>query len=552
MAHILNVPLEVVLQITSYLTTPEYGYLRRTCKQLEALLFGAFTKEFFSKRQFALVEFSIQALVDIAKSRLGPSLTHLIIHLEHPHNTVINSSSVEKAVQHNQYKAECVNHLEFISSGLDVDMLSDAIKHLPNLETIGMRDFHSLNRSRDGTLWHSHGCPTFVRKTQYRLAIPAPTIPYMGNYRGDRGSEYTSHVFLTILRAIGNAAVVGCNPKLTRIEVLLHTCQFPDQSFKIPDRFDDQISSVLSKLTTIFLDNLMEDEHQEPLFFVRDVGDKTEPARGVGYFLSRFLVKLSALEHLRLNFQSYKPRAVEHVLGWLADAKQDSTDPTANPVDSIASANVRLPLVTPLDMELTAPYAKASDSLPVYFPPAPYFPKLRALEIGMAVVQESQILAVFERYKSTLRRVGFHKTTLSCPVATKFNPWARLCNKMAKADLKLEMLGLSYVKQTSGGTPTRNGEVTFRGSRNKYVKIWRGSTFSRSIKDMIEDMESRWDDISDNADDDGLSTLLGSVAMFLLLLTTEAESMDDDEDDDDDDDDDDLDDDDDDDDNIVI
>ncbi|GAW12062.1 hypothetical protein ANO14919_014180 [Xylariales sp. No.14919] len=477
MAHLLNVPLEVLLQITSYLTTPEYGYLRRTCKQLEALLFGAFTKEFFAKRQFALIEFSIQALVDIAKSRLGPSLTHLIIHLEHPHKTVLHSISGEISVRENQYKAECLNHLEFISTGLDVDALSEAIKYLPNLETIGMRDFHSPNRSRDSTSWNSYGCPTFIQKTGLKLVIPS-SHPEPQSPTGERSSEYTSHVFWTILRAIGTATVSGSNPKLTRIEVLLHTCRFPDQSFKIPDRFNDQISSVLSKLTTIHLDNLSEDE---PLFAVRDTNGKDEPALGVGYFLSRFLAKVSALEHLRLNFQAYQPDSVDKLLGWLADAGQDPTDATAKHVDSLASAN-------------------ASDSLPVHFPPAPIFPKLKALEIGMATVQESGLLAVYGKYKSTLRHVSLHKTTLSCPVTTKSNLWAHLCNRMAKADLNLEMFGLSYVKQRSQGTYTRNGEVTFRGSKCKYVKVWRGSAFAQSIKDMTNKMDSRWD--PDNGADD--------------------------------------------------
>lgn len=206
MAPLLNVPLEVLLQITSHLTTPEYGYLRRTCKQLEALLFGAFAREFFSKRQFALVEFSLQALLDIAKSRLGPSITHLIIHLERPYTTRIPTRyagitrgqlpSGKIAAQANQYQAECIGHMEFMKTGRDVEMLSDAMKLLPNLETIGMRDFHSTQRSRDSTCWNSYGSPTFLQRTGHRLDLPLMT----------RGPEYTGHVFLTILQAIGNVA----------------------------------------------------------------------------------------------------------------------------------------------------------------------------------------------------------------------------------------------------------------------------------------------------------------------------------------------------------
>jgi hypothetical protein len=212
MASILNIPLEVLFQITSYLTTPEYANIRLTCKQLEASLFGAFAKEFFSKRQFALIEFSIQALVDIAKSRLGPSLTHLIIHIEHPsysawsRGLAADLARASNASAHNRYMAECMNHLEFISTGSDVDMLSDAIKHLPNLETIGMRDFNSKSRHRDNTDWKSYGCPTFKYETGATLQLPI--FSYRPAFDGSTDREpqyYTTHVFLTILRAIGNA-----------------------------------------------------------------------------------------------------------------------------------------------------------------------------------------------------------------------------------------------------------------------------------------------------------------------------------------------------------
>lgn len=199
---LLNIPLEVLLQITSYLTTPEYGHVRLTCKHLEASLFGAFKREFFSKRQFALMEFSIQALVDIAKSRLGPSLTHLIIHLESPPGIDSPRGIDDVSAQFNVYLTEFLNHNEFITTGTDAEMLTDAVKHLPNLETVGMRDFNSKTRSRDNTEWHSYGVPTLNARSGHPLHVPrsAHGVEYMR-----RHSRYTSHVFLTILRALARA-----------------------------------------------------------------------------------------------------------------------------------------------------------------------------------------------------------------------------------------------------------------------------------------------------------------------------------------------------------
>ncbi|KAI0106247.1 hypothetical protein GGR51DRAFT_177331 [Nemania sp. FL0031] len=282
MSGLLGVPLEVLLQITSYLTTPEYGNLRITCRQVEALLFGAFAREFFSKRQFALIEFSLQALVNIAKSRFGSSLTHLIIHVEHPYTQFGNPTDSSpfrlRAIKENRLRIERFNHMQFTTTGLDAEMLTEAITRLPNLETIGMRDFNSGSRHRDNTSWASYGCPTFLKEAG-PLALPGD------DHFRSCGPEYTSHVFLTILRAIGNAALDG----------LIAKARLP---------------------------------------YIHVEGDNGEIIPASGYFLSRFLARASSLEHLRLNFQKYEQSATEKVLLWLAGAR-------VNAIGSSASSNVR-------------------------------------------------------------------------------------------------------------------------------------------------------------------------------------------------------------------
>ncbi|GAP82549.1 putative F-box domain-containing protein [Rosellinia necatrix] len=481
MAYLLDVPLEVLLHITSHLTTPEYGYLRRACKQLEVLLFGAFAKEFFTKRQFSLTEFSIQALVDISKSRLGPSIEHLIIHLEHPHTAAYADATSairlgvapRTMVQYNQYYAESVSHTEFITTGLDVEMLSDAVKHLPNLETIGMRDFHSRNRHRDNTVWNSYGTVTLEKETGYKMELPYPTPSTLR-----RGPEYASYVFLTILRAVGNGVVSGSNPKLTRMEVLLHTCTFRDLSFKIPDRFDASISSALKRFNVILLDNLSE---ETGYFHAADSGDGTSSVLASGYCLSRFLAKASALQHLRLNFQKYSPQSTERFLLWLAGAGQNPTGTAANTMSSLASAN-------------------ASGSLPTHFPPTPQSWDLKRIDIGMASVTEDVLLSVYKRYKTTLRAISLHKITLLPPAHTKANLWAHLCNGMVKGELELEELMLSDIRQSLRGRLTRYGEVTFEG--NQRSKTWTGSAFSQAIKDITDEMVPSWNSGDSDADDD--------------------------------------------------
>jgi hypothetical protein len=64
---ILELPLEVLLNITSWLDTPSYGRLRLVCSVMEKNTFEAFAKEFFSTKQFMITTFSLQTLLDISR-----------------------------------------------------------------------------------------------------------------------------------------------------------------------------------------------------------------------------------------------------------------------------------------------------------------------------------------------------------------------------------------------------------------------------------------------------------------------------------------------------
>lgn len=81
-----SIPPEIIGNIVSsnILTTIDYGNLRLTCKHVETSLFDPWSREFFSKKQFMITEFSLQALVDISKSRLSTRLNHVIFGLERP------------------------------------------------------------------------------------------------------------------------------------------------------------------------------------------------------------------------------------------------------------------------------------------------------------------------------------------------------------------------------------------------------------------------------------------------------------------------------------
>lgn len=164
---ITNVAIEVLLQIAGNLTTPEYGNLRRTCKAMEAALFPYFSQEFFTKKQFMVSEFSLQALVDISKSRLSPSLVHVIIGLDQVVNEIRitpNHLSIPEYIKSNERAFNYNTTETFLSTAQDIEMLAEAFSNLSNLETVGLRDFYSVSRNRDypqQDRWRSYGVGTF-------------------------------------------------------------------------------------------------------------------------------------------------------------------------------------------------------------------------------------------------------------------------------------------------------------------------------------------------------------------------------------------------------
>lgn len=73
---LLEIPPELLLRISSHVSTVDLGNLRRTCKQVEKCLFRDFAREFFTVRRFMVEQVSLQTLLNIANHEtLGPHVT---------------------------------------------------------------------------------------------------------------------------------------------------------------------------------------------------------------------------------------------------------------------------------------------------------------------------------------------------------------------------------------------------------------------------------------------------------------------------------------------
>ncbi|KAK2033061.1 F-box domain-containing protein [Colletotrichum zoysiae] len=367
-----KVPLEVLLRISNLLNTTDLGALRLTCRSIEQSLFNTFMKEYFTKRQFMLTEFSLQTLVDISNSRLSDCLDHVIIGLNcfTRHYFPPGKEACEI-----RYREAQTHHSALLSSGLHLAMLTDAFRNLKNLRTVGIRDYNSKARGlRDGygAAWASYGATTLEKETEVNLF----RIPI------DEMQAYTNHVFISLFTALGNA---GARPKA--FELLRKGHGVPSDG-----AFDLFFTHYLIPKTVPVLQNL------ESFLCVVNVANgpfrTTAPVSGDtafsrlrhDYFLRLFLGHMPNLKHLRLNFShpGINSDAVDHFINWLG-----------TPVSSL-------------------PMPPVSDSqLPPPPPPPPVaFPHLEELNLGFVDVEPRRLVQLVRKLSPTLRRLTLWKLTL--------------------------------------------------------------------------------------------------------------------------------------------
>lgn len=442
-----SIPLEVLLQITSNLTTPEYGNLRRTCKHIEETLFSSFAREFFTKRQFMLTEFSLQALVNISKSRLSSSMKHVIFGLERPAMRQSLLGQTTEYIKENRARLEYLGHMSLLYANRDVEMLIETFSNLSNLATVGIRDFYSHSRNRDYplTAWKSYGASTYELETGLRLDSPRRLS---GMFLDQ--AEYCSRMFFILFYSLGKA---GSRPK--DFEVILRHSSLYDHAFNLPKYTDAIVQPVLDNLRILLLDLSAK---SAPFYInMHDV-----PTACPNYLLRTFLSRLPALEHLRLNFRFYEGDEMSNLLSWLSQ-----------PIPAGPSNTTTATLLP--------------DS------PSPIeFAKLSRLDIGMVTVEPEILIDIIEKHRATLRTLNLHKLLLLQKDPTKSsrgNLWANFLAQISKLDLKLTGLKMSELSQKS----QRNKKIrfiTFKDSRTGFgsVREWGGTNVQSCLKDFMANL----------------------------------------------------------------
>lgn len=174
-----------------------------------------------------------------------------------------------------------------LATGHAHTLLVRIFSKLPNLRTVGLRDYDGRGRERDGSnaRWRSYG---------WRLA------PF-----GDTPSDSPSALLPLILQALCHASATPEN-----IEVFLRRRQLPDYAFmSLEAHLEGKVAPLLSGLKRLLLSLDEKQSHALPI-----------DLDSAFYNLKVFLSQTPRLEHLRLNFGSENaslPKHGEKLLVWL-------------------------------------------------------------------------------------------------------------------------------------------------------------------------------------------------------------------------------------------
>lgn len=436
-----DLPLELLVHIiATYLSTEDLGSLRLTSRGLEQALFDTFAAEFFAKKQFMLSTFSLQALVDISKHpALSKVVKHVVIGLEQFHNTIIypdpDGSKLEK------YRKGQADQFVLLATGHDREMLSEAFRNLPNLETVGIRDYSAVGRVRDqDQKWRSYGVPTILKETGIRLQCTT-----RGHMDDTGDPRLSSRAFSMVLSALADASM----PQSINIEVILRSrgTGLAGFAFMVPEH--TKMQTVLPKLRTLLLTlNLCDNGPNAPILDAYGGARSAIMPIDTGFVMD-FLGRTSNLKHLRLNFQG-----------------------------GTGEEELLLSLSQPVSSSI-------------------FLPSLEQFDIGMIAVEPHVLLNILNRFSSTLRAVSFWKVSLkvsspyplSKSTSSAWNHFLREMSDMAGLNLERMSIGcLAQVHKNQSPLGVKFKSLDQAGTRPHVHSRDIKKDAQKSLKELIDDL----------------------------------------------------------------
>lgn len=484
---ILKIPLEILLRITHHLTTPDLGNLRLTSQHFYRSLDPTFIKEFFTTKQFMITDDSLQALIDISKSRLGCHLRRVNLGLDRFPD---NATRVADQSREARYYQLCANQFTLLQTGHHRDMLAEAFRNLKNMEDVVIRDFNSSKRRREGPYahWRSYGSTTVYEETGVRLTQGA-----IGVWHSDWMAQYGSQIFAAVLYALGKAEA---RPK--GIESMSragnHLRGF---AFNIPTYAEPLIHPVLNNLEKLHID-IDVSWGNTP---VGIVGNNATPRRAelADPMIRRFLLQCTNLKHLRINERGSGQQGIGLLLDWIGhDSNAPSpspSSPSTTPNQASGSSHVVAPVTTPVL--------------------SPTFSHLEELNLGSVSVEASAVLKIIRKFAKSLKRLELWKVTLCrrLPSDTsgglpKISFWTKFLAKLKDIpDLELHHLKFGVCTQQWYLRPSRD---TVQFDDRRAVVEYTGPDWKHFIEVMMPKIEVIWSQQDDESvseeeeDDDGV------------------------------------------------
>lgn len=441
-----RLPLEVLLRIAWHLPTPGLCNLRLTSRPIEQALSTSFIKEFFTIKQFMIHEISLKALIDISKSRMGPHLRSVHISLELVPSPRPPVDTRQKHRQSIRFHETC----QLWDTGAHRDMLAEAFRNLPNLESVVIRDFNSTRRSRDGWgyEWTAYGNKTLSRDIGIHLS-PSPRLTSFWNITSP--IEHVSKVFAAVITALGQA---GARPK--GIEVMSRNKnELEDSSFSFPSYLESTYLPVLQNLERLHLAmDFMRGPYSGSVF----PGDFV-PLEDLT-MLQKFLLKTTNLKDLRINVMGRDCEPLVVLLRWLAQQ----------------------------------PPAPGQPSLV----PLPTFP-LEEFSLGMLDVSWCRLVDLAKRFAPTLKSLVLWKITLVSDVddrherdlrdtQDKINLWSEMLQHL----IKVPGLELHHIKLGALNQRNKDSHYTSRihfGPGAHVLREYTGPDWRRFIQHVIQTVE---------------------------------------------------------------
>lgn len=459
-----SLPVELLTIVVAHLEWEDYAACRLTCRRIEAVLFSSFARDSFTTCRVMRTPESIQTLIDISKSRLGPFVKQLGVSTEVLRCTKSSRGSLPS--RPSQETSLTADQDAFISTGCDREMLTEALLNLQSVHLIQIRNVYGSTSYSMSTAPRDPSAKQRSLGLRKILLEQERMIEQAANRKLPTvlGDKYSARACLySILLALGKA---DARPKELEVTGNTGNVGFDCKAFHIPACISSSVIPVLEQLKNLVLS--------------LSPGTSVRPVRGLGlpgawppkistYDVRTFLQYTTQLQILDINFNCLENR-YDGFIEWLASVPSQATQGALpKPAPAIA------------------------------------FNCLQALSFHYIYgVHVQALLSVVRRFAPTLQNLYFHRVHLethlqgdqaSAPRAPG-SVWIEFLRSL-KIDLsdKLRYLHLTKVMETEyiglkHHTPRVPRNVTFAEGEKRYGSCsYSGPAMEQALEAMIHYIE---------------------------------------------------------------